>query len=119
MGRPRKRRPVEAARIQALLDGAPIRLDELCEWIRRSNPTRLSLTKTERGDRYAVKARLQSELIHRFAPELHVLRTGRPGVVGLVRRDRRGDGGHALISDLTEEARAWVGSHLSRRERDV
>jgi hypothetical protein len=108
VSRARKRRPIDEGLIQLVLDGAPIELGELCEWIRRCNPTGLALSEGERRRRYAWKARLQSELIRRFGSELTVRDADSPGVVGLSRKSGRGDGGHAVVQELSAEAQRWV-----------
>lgn len=112
--RPRKRRPIAADRIQAVLAGEPIELRTLCEWIRRCNPTALALSADERERRYAVKARLQSELVLRFGEKLAFRPTRQHGVIGIEVPGEGFDGGHAVVTRLTSEARDWLARARAR-----
>ena len=83
--------------------------------IRRTNPTRLPLSEAERARRYALKCRLQAELILRFGEELAPTPCA-DGVVALSCRSGRGDGGHAKLERLPPEARDWRVARLGLRE---
>jgi hypothetical protein len=100
--------------VELILGGAPISHVQLCEWIRRCNPSRLELAEQERERRYVRKAQLQSALICRFPAELEVRRTLDPGVVGVCMRGGRPDAGHVAIRRLSPEARAWIETKLGR-----
>ncbi len=115
MARPRGRKPVPDAEIEEILAGAAISLPRLCELIRRTNPTRLPLSEAERARRYALKCRLQAELILRFGEELAPTPCA-DGVVALSCRSGRGDGGHAKLERLPPEARDWLVARLGLRE---
>ena len=107
MGRPRKHRPLGETELDQLLASGASAVAQLCEWIRRCNPTGLQVDPGERRRRYALKARLQSALIERFGAALFERPTPDPNIIGIGRRQGRGDGGHARLSDLSTAARAW------------
>ena len=96
---------VDEQRIARVLAGEPLGVRELCDWIRRTNPTGLELAEAERSRRYRFKAQLQSVLIERFGDRVLTRRTADPGVVGLGVKGQRGDAGHARLCDLSEAAR--------------
>lgn len=110
VSRSRKRRMVDEQRILRVLDGEPVELRVLCDWIRRTNPTGLALTEAERSQRYRFKAQLQSVLIERFDDQLQIRRTADPRIVGLGIRGRHGDAGHARLCDLSDAARLRLGA---------
>ncbi|HLV19826.1 MAG TPA: hypothetical protein VKZ49_03060 [Polyangiaceae bacterium] len=112
MARPRKRHPLGEAELDQLLASGSPGVAQLCEAIRRCNPTGLPVDSGERRRRYALKARLQSALIERFGADLFVRPTPDSNIVGIGRREGRGDGGHARLSDLSTAARAWVADAL-------
>jgi hypothetical protein len=88
---------------------------ELALLIRTVNPTGLDLSPNETARRYVQKSRLQSLLITRFRDDIEVRAEpaprhpqGEPGVVSLRHRPSGLDACHAVIAELSEEARAWV-----------
>jgi hypothetical protein len=111
MPRPRGRRPLTTEEVEAQLSSAEGTVQEFCELIRRTNPTRLPLEAAERARRYELKCRLQSELIRRFGEQLQVVAL-RDGIVALRLREGRGDGGHTKVKRLSPEARAFVEAQL-------
>jgi hypothetical protein len=112
MPRPRKRRRLDEAHLQRVLDGEELDVRQLCELIRRCNPSRLTLSSADRAQRYTWKGRLQSELIRRFSAELEVRPTAAPQIVALRLKGQHTDAGHAALAQLTEPARAWVEAAL-------
>ncbi len=109
MPRPRKRRRVNVMEIEALLaDGLPVELDDLFEFVRQVNPSRLECPPDQREVRYQLKARLQSRVLRDFPTAVTVVRTRRAGVVGIRRQGRRGDACHAIVSRLDPDVRAVV-----------
>lgn len=81
---------------------------ELISLIHEVNPTGREIDKAEAARRYALKTRLQSLLVQRFADELEVVRDGGEGVVLLRHRYLGVAASHAVVAHLGEEARAWV-----------
>lgn len=90
-------------------------LDELLDMIRAVNPSRLGLSSGDRAQRYALKAHLQSLLIRHYYEHIAVFPTSRVGVIGLRRREGRGDACHAILSHLDPEARELVERGLVER----
>jgi hypothetical protein len=112
MPRRRKRSSYSETTVRAVLAGSELpELDVLLELIRSLNPSRLELDPAARELRYAWKAQLQSVLLRRYGAELEVFTTSRPGIVGIRRRGVRGDGGHARVSRLDADVRAYVEEH--------
>jgi hypothetical protein len=89
--------------------GRPPPARELIELIRDINPTGRDLAAKEIARRYALKSRLQSVLIRRFAEDLVVAPDPHePGVVSLDHRPLGISACHALVRELDEDARSWV-----------
>lgn len=82
-------------------------LEELHAAIHEVNPTDRGLPPAEAGRRYALKARLQSLLVRRFAHALTVDDEA-DGVVVLRHIGGERDFGHAVLAQLDDEARSWV-----------
>ena len=114
----RRRRPrISTGRLEAVLDGSvEPPFDELLDMIRAVNPSRLGLSPADRAQRYSLKAHLQSLLIRRYYEELAIFPTPRSGVVGLRRKQGRGDGCHAIVSHLDPEARELVDQGLAEQQ---
>lgn len=81
---------------------------ELIGFIHDVNPTGRELDRHEAARRYAVKTRLQSLLVQRFAAELEVTTDGGEGIVLLRHKYSGLAASHAIVADLQEDARAWV-----------
>jgi hypothetical protein len=93
---------------------------ELCALIREVNPTGLALPAAETARRYAVKSRLQSQLVRRFGDEVVVTPEPRePGVVSLRHGSLGDDACHALLQALDEDARSWVQRRLDVPAEDA
>ncbi len=89
--------------------------DELLDMIRSINPTRIGLGAEERAQRYALKAHLQSLLIRRYYELIAVFPSARTGLVGLRKKNGRGDACHAVVSHLDPEARELVALALAEQ----
>jgi hypothetical protein len=86
---------------------------DLIDLIHDVNPTGRGRSAEETGARYAVKSRLQSVLVTRFADDLEVAPDpDDPAVVAIRHRYRRHDACHAVVATLDEEARSWVQREL-------
>jgi tetratricopeptide (TPR) repeat protein len=97
---------VRAAEIVA---GRAVDAGELIDLIHEVNPTGRGRGAGETAARYALKSRLQSLLVHRFADDLEVTADpDDPGVAALRHRYRRHDACHAVIVSLDDDARSWV-----------
>ena len=83
---------------------------DLIELIHDVNPSgHEHLLAREITDRYAVKSRLQSLLVRRFADDLVVEPVrGEPHLVTLRHRPSGQDACHALVRELDDDARSWV-----------
>ncbi|MCP4116287.1 MAG: hypothetical protein GY737_12945 [Desulfobacteraceae bacterium] len=87
----------------------PVTALELIRLIHRINPTKENRGKRETRERYRIKARLQSLLIHEFKDSLRVVPDpGNHGLVSLQLKHFDENGCHALISELDDEAISWV-----------
>lgn len=104
-----KHDPEEVIRGAVTLDAR-----ELCRLIQDVNPTGRRRGAEERALRYRWKAALQDLLIARHGADLLVVPTRRAGIVGLVHRHVREDGGHAVVARLSEASRAWLSSAVTR-----
>lgn len=90
----------------------------LIDLIHQVNPTGRGRGPEETAARYALKSRLQSFLIRKFARDLDVLPDPvEPGVAALRHRYRRHDACHAVIATLDEDARSWVQRELDLAEQ--
>jgi hypothetical protein len=99
--------------------GKPPSARDLIELIRATNPTGLELKAKDTARRYALKSRLQSLLIDRFAEDLEVEAPGRePGVVGLRHRPLDMHACHVPLGALDHDARSWVQAELDRKAFD-
>jgi hypothetical protein len=86
---------------------------ELIDLIHEVNPTGRGRGASETAARYALKSRLQSLLVNRFAADLEVSPDpGDPGVASIRHRYRRHDACHAVITALDDDARSWVQRQL-------
>lgn len=85
---------------------------ELIDLIHEVNPTGRGLDPREAARRYALKTRLQSLLVERFAEELEVVPDDQAGVVLLRHKYLGLAASHAMIADLEDDARAWVRMQL-------
>ncbi len=84
-------------------------LEQLFELIHQVNPTSRRLPEKEQARRYAQKSRLQSLLIRRFGDEhLAVEATGHENLIVLNHRSGARHACHSVISELDDDARAWV-----------
>jgi hypothetical protein len=83
----------------------PVELRALLRLIQDVNPTGREKDPVERARRYALKSSLQSLLLRRHADVLRVVKTVRPGIVGLRCTTAREDGGHARLELLDADAR--------------
>ncbi len=92
-------------------------LRELLRLIQDVNPTRRVKDTAVAQARYVLKSRLQSLLLERHAQELSVVRTVRPGIVGLRHPAFREDGGHARLDKLSVRARELALARLVTLER--
>lgn len=82
---------------------------ELIRVIHRINPTKENRGKQETRERYRIKARLQSLLIHEFKDILRVVPDpDNPDLVSLQLKHFDDNACHALISELDDEAISWV-----------
>ena len=83
---------------------------DLIELIHDVNPSgHEHLSAREIAGRYAVKSRLQSLLVRRFADDLGVEPVrGEPHLVTLRHRPSGQDACHALVRELDDDARSWV-----------
>lgn len=83
---------------------------DLIDLIHDVNPSgHEHLSAREIAGRYAVKSRLQSVLVRRFADDLVVEPVrGEPHLVTLRHRPSGVDACHALVRELDEDARSWV-----------
>ncbi|HEY3452115.1 MAG TPA: hypothetical protein VGK67_37575 [Myxococcales bacterium] len=79
----------------------------LLDVIHAVNPTGRELNAAETRRRYSLKSRLQSLLVRRFRDDL-VVEPQPGGIVGLRLRSLGGDACHACLSDLEDDARAWL-----------
>ena len=114
-GRSKRRSPPGPRDVPA--GGVEARIDELFEHPpRQPDRTDRARSEPERADSYALKARLRSLLIDAFGDALGVeeMAGGEQGVIILRHRRNRWDGCHALVDELSPEARAWV-----RLQRDL
>jgi tetratricopeptide (TPR) repeat protein len=84
--------------------------EALCALVRAVNPTGTDLPAAERARRYAIKTRLQSLLVLRFAGEVDVLpdAAGGDGIVLLRHRPTGATAGHAVLRELDDDARSWA-----------
>lgn len=87
---------------------------ELIDLIHDVNTTGCDLDKGEAAQRCALKRRLQSELLQRYADEMEVLPDEREGVVLLRHKFLGLAASHATVADLDEQTRAWVRLQLDR-----
>ncbi len=103
-----------------LLSGrTPLTARRLAETIHAVNPTGRALSPAETDRRYALKSRLQSLLIERFANEVGIdTDPENPGVVALRHRYLPIDACHAPLAALTEAARSAVQFRLDVGETD-
>lgn len=90
----------------------------LIDLIHEVNPTGRGRGPDEMAARYALKSRLQSLLVRKFAKDIEVLpEPNHPGVAALRHRYRRHDACHAVIATLDEDARSWVQRELDLAEQ--
>lgn len=99
---------------EILAGRASVDAGSLIDLIHEVNPTGRGRRPDEEAARYAVKSRLQSLLVRRFAEEIEVLPEPDPAVASLRHRYHRHDACHAVIATLDDDARSWV-----QRELDV
>jgi len=92
---------------------------QLIELIHRINPTDRDMTSAGQKQRYQIKSQLQSRLIQLFGAELEVVADGQgEGVVSIRHRSGAKDACHAVLDQLTEDARAWVNRRLDEMSTD-
>ena len=104
---------------EALLRPSPVRATELVAAIHSVNPTGLNLPVHIERRRYLLKSKLQSRLILDFFAELAIeLVPKEPSVIGLRYRPQDRDACHAVLAELSEEARSKVQFHLDTTERN-
>ncbi len=110
--RPSKQ-PWDVRAADALAGRAAVDAGEIIDLVHEVNPTGRGRGAPETAARYAVKSRLQSLLIVRFAADIEVAASpGEPGVVSIRHRYRRHDACHAVLDTLDDEARSWVQREL-------
>ena len=88
-------------------------VEQIFALIHAANPTDRGLSRRETSERYALKSRLQSFLIHHHADVLEVLPEGGDGVVSIRHRIAGRDAAHAVIATLDDDARRWVETELA------
>lgn len=79
---------------------------ELIELIRKENPTGRGLPRRAENERYRRKSALQSLLIERYATDIALVRDGATEIVTIRHRLLDADACHAVLGDLSEEARS-------------
>ncbi len=91
---------------------------DLFELIHRINPSGRRMAGESKGDAYATKAALQSLLIEDYAEELlfEPMEEKGEAVIGIRHRFLPLDACHAIVSQLSSEARAWVFRDLDAGE---
>ena len=98
----------------ALLSGkARATIEQIFALIHAANPTDRGLSPRETSERYALKSRLQSFLIHHHAAVLDVAAEGGEGVVSIRHRAAGRDAAHAVVAALDAAARRWVETELT------
>jgi hypothetical protein len=96
-------------------------LFDLIHWI---NPSNRNLSSREAGKAYETKVARQSLLIEDFSEELLIETLdqsgdqSRKGVVGICHRFLPLDACHAIVSQLSPQARAWVQLQLDSKDED-
>lgn len=100
---------------EALLVPGRVQATELVASIHAVNPTGLDLPPAVERRRYALKSRLQSRLILEFFPDLE-LEAVSPGIIGLRYRPQHRDACHAVLSELTLDARSKVQFRLDTHD---
>ncbi|MBU1612781.1 MAG: hypothetical protein KKC99_13140 [Proteobacteria bacterium] len=102
---------------EKFLGPGPVRAAELVAIIHAVNPTGLNLPPGIMRRRYELKSKLQSRLIIDFFSELTIeVVPKEPGVIGLRYRPQDRDACHAVVAELSEEARSKVQFHLDTAE---
>lgn len=76
------------------------------------NPTGRAMAGKSREQRYQLKSRLQSLLVREHADYLEVQRDPRDEHLVTLRHQLLGDGCHAMIAELEDDARSWVQMQL-------
>lgn len=115
VGRRRKQhRRTDEALAREVLRGEHIRVEQLAALIHRLNPTAKGLGPSLTQERYALKSQLQSELIVRY-PAYVVVRPDGDGVVALDHPLGQYDSCHAVVAELSPEARSAVQRQLDER----
>jgi hypothetical protein len=84
----------------------------LLRLIHAVNPTGRGVTPAARDRRYGVKSRLQSLLVAEYADDLEVTRDARDENLVTLRHRVLGDGCHARLDELDDDARSWVRMQL-------
>lgn len=84
----------------------------LIRMIHAVNPTGRAVAPRHREQRYGLKSRLQSLLVREYADDLQVQRDPRNEGLVTLRHNVLGDGCHALIIELEDDARSWVQMQL-------
>jgi hypothetical protein len=85
---------------------------ELLRLVHQINPTGRMLRERDSATRYRLKAALQSVLVERFYDDLVIEPSEDSGVVGLRHRYLNVDGCHAIVEELSEEARSRIRRRL-------
>jgi hypothetical protein len=80
----------------------------LMRLIHAVNPTGRTMRPDNRERRYGLKSRLQSLLVAEYADDLEVVRDASDENLVTLRHRVLGDGCHARITDLDDDARSWV-----------
>lgn len=76
------------------------------------NPTGRAMAGKSREQRYHLKSRLQSLLVRDHADYLEVKRDPRDEHLVTLRHHVLGDGCHAMVAELDDDARSWVQMQL-------
>jgi hypothetical protein len=106
---------------EEVLSGAVVpTIEELFRLVHEVNPTGAEVSPAESARRYAIKARLQSELIRRFGDQIDVVPDPtQPSVVSLQHVSGTRDACHALVAELDTDARSWVRRRLDERAAEA
>ena len=110
---PKRRHPSELPDAEDVLAGrAHADARTLLRMIHAVNPTGRAMAGKSREQRYSLKSRLQSLLVRDYADDLEVQRDPRDENLVTLRHYVLGDGCHAMIAELEDDARSWVQMQL-------
>lgn len=114
MAKPKVSKEGWDARAKDLLSGRSLpEPGALIDLIHEVNPTGRGRGADEVAARYALKSRLQSLLLSTYGAEIELTTDAKePGVVAIRHRYVRHDACHAVIAELSDDARSWVQREL-------